>query len=121
DNKQYQEIFQILTNDSSVDFMKNANGVFLNLSDVNEATLDKVVKYLKKNSKKKVPETNDYEIDEKLFAKKDNNEKNTRPYKMSNYDKYIIRQKRITETIKTNEKEYEKKKTKKRQSRYEDS
>ena len=87
----YVAIFDILSADSSSTFQYNSNGVFLNLSVVSDHTLDLITKHLKKVIKKN-SKTESYEIDVIPNA---NSVGSDRQYKLSNYEKNIIKQNNI--------------------------
>lgn len=91
----YVAIFEILTNDDSSLFTHNSNGVFLNLSSVSDATLEKITKYLKKVNKKK---TNEIEVDVDIIPNS-NIIKNERIHKLSNYEKNILKQRNLKKVM----------------------
>lgn len=89
-NNDYVEIFKILTDDPSNSYSYNSNGVFLNLSVVNDDTLDKICKYLKSCSKKRQSQQNDTTI-----YPLESYTKHTRLHKLTNYEKNIIKQQNL--------------------------
>jgi hypothetical protein len=98
----YAAIFDILTDDNSTSYTKNSNGVFLNLSAVSDETLDRVKKYIKKVSKGK---NNEIEMDTDIIPNA-NFSKNDRAYKLSNYEKNIIKQRNLKKIL-NDDNEYE--------------
>lgn len=92
----YKKIFQILTLDNECSYTVNSNGIFLNLSVVSDDTLDKINRYLAKVDARRRREIKlDVDaIPAQLAAIKG---KKTRAYKLSNYEKSILRQKNLNE------------------------
>ncbi|XWV26234.1 hypothetical protein QJ857_gp0842 [Tupanvirus soda lake] len=101
-NEDYVAIFEILTDDAANSYTQNSNGVFLNLSAVSDGTLDKITKYLKKVNKKKV---NEIEIDTDVIPNSSAS-KNDRAYKLSNYEKNILKQRNLKKVLNDDD-EYE--------------
>lgn len=87
-SEDYNEIFEILTNDGTNSYTCNHNGVFLNLALTNDDALDKVNKYIDKVNRK---QTNQIEMDVDLFPQSMRN-KSERTHKLSNYEKNILKQ-----------------------------
>lgn len=86
-DEDYLAIFDILAEDESSSFHSNSNGVFLNLSSLKDETLENVSNYLKKIAKKNSKkEINDDIIPVTATATVD------RQYKLSNFEKNIIKQ-----------------------------
>lgn len=94
-NEDYGAIFEILMDDPSNKYTQNSNGVFLNLSVVSDKTLEKISKYLKKVSKKNSNES-EIEVDD---IPSTNVNKNDRAYKLSNYEKNIIKQRNLKKVL----------------------
>lgn len=94
-DEDYVAIFEILTNDSSNTYSQNSNGIFLNLSVVSDNTLDKISKYLKKINKKRF---NEIETDVDVIPN-GNIYKNERAYKLSNYEKNILKQRNLKKVL----------------------
>lgn len=101
-DEDYVAIFEILTSDRYVVYTPNSNGVFLNLSTVSDQTLDDIVKYLKKVNKKKSKQI-DMEID---IIPTVPATKNNRTYKLSNYEKNILKQRNFKKVL-NNESDYQ--------------
>lgn len=95
-DKDYVAIFEILTDDPSNTYSQNSNGVFLNLSIVNDKTLDKICKYIKKVNRNK-PEPIKNEID--LFPIDNGSKHVIRTHKLSNYEKNIIKQRNLKKIL----------------------
>jgi hypothetical protein len=95
DDDMYTQIFDILIKNSKDLCTKNNNGIFLNLSMVDDKTLDKVYNHLNKISKKK---TQQIELDIDIIPSS-TNEINERTYKLSNYEKNIIRQRNLKKVL----------------------
>jgi hypothetical protein len=89
----YNAIFEILTDDPQCNYTQNANGVFLNLSNISDATLDKVVRYLERVHKKHKPET----FDNPKFLHHLVQEERT--YRLRNYEKNLLKQRRIKKIL----------------------
>ena len=101
-DEDYIAIFEILTDDISNSYTENTNGVFLNLSSVSDATLDKINKYLIKINKKK---SNEIEVDIDVIPN-NNALRNERMHKLSNYEKNILKQRNIKKVL-NDENDYE--------------
>lgn len=109
-NEDYLAIFEILTDDTSNSYTQNSNGIFLNLSSTSDKTLKKVKTYIKKiNLEKK----NNPEADTD-FHLIDQPTSNDRAYKLSNYEKNILKQMNIKKATEENSQ----KKTKSKKSRH---
>lgn len=107
DPSNYTKIFYILMEDESNTYTSNSNGVFLNLSLVSDETLDKVKRYLAKldriNKKKsKIIELDENSLPDGIGCKTDD-----RIYRLSNYEKNIIKQKNLSKTSNDDDVEYE--------------
>jgi hypothetical protein len=98
----YVAIFEILMEDDSNTYTQNSNGVFLNLSTVSDKTLEKINKYLKKINKKREQEI---EVDVYVIPT-DNGTKTDRTYKLSNYEKNILKQRNLKKVL-NDDSEYE--------------
>ena len=94
-DKDYVAIFEILTDDEADLCTQNSNGVFLNLSIVSDATLDKIKKYLKKVNIKRISQI---EVDIDIIPNA-NNVKIDRTYKLSNYEKNILKQRNLKKVL----------------------
>ncbi|AGC01978.1 hypothetical protein H012_gp482 [Acanthamoeba polyphaga moumouvirus] len=94
-DKDYVAIFKILMNDSANSYTQNSNGVFLNLSLVSDDTLDQISKYLKKINKTKKKYI---DLDVDVIPNYDIS-KNERVYKLSNYEKNIIKQRNLKKVL----------------------
>jgi len=101
-NEDYVAIFEILTDDSANSYTQNSNGVFLNLSAVSDNTLEKITKYLRKINKNKV---NEIEVNTDVIPN-GNTSKSDRAYKLSNYEKNILKQRNLKKVL-NEEDEYE--------------
>lgn len=100
-DEDYVAIFEILTDDPANSYTQNSNGVFLNLSIVSDHTLDKISKYLKKVTKKKF---NEIDIDVDVIPNA-NVTKSEKTYKLTNYEKNIIKQRNLKKVL-NDENEY---------------
>ncbi|AVL94829.1 hypothetical protein ma443 [Moumouvirus australiensis] len=94
-DKDYVAIFKILMNDNANSYTQNSNGVFLNLSQVSDDTLDQISKYLKKINKTKKKHI---DLDVDIIPNYDIS-KNERVYKLSNYEKNIIKQRNLKKVL----------------------
>lgn len=101
-DKDYVAIFEILTSDNENTYTLNSNGVFLNLSSVRDDTLDKITKYLKKINKKQI---NEIEVDVDMVPSTSNT-KCDKVYKLSNYEKNILKQRSLKKIL-NNEHDYQ--------------
>ncbi|AEQ32737.1 hypothetical protein [Acanthamoeba polyphaga mimivirus] len=101
-DKDYVAIFKILMNDDANSYTQNSNGVFLNLSLVSDNTLDDISKYLRKINKIKKKHI---EVDVDIVPNYDMS-KNDRVYKLSNYEKNIIKQRNLKKVL-DDDSEYE--------------
>lgn len=93
-NEDYVKIFEILTDDEANSYTHNSNGVFLNLSEVSDKTLDRIHKYMKKVNKKR-KELSDEEIDYIPYS----DFKEEKTYKLSNYEKNILKQRSLKKVL----------------------
>lgn len=87
----YREIFDILMKDPSSFCTENSNGTFLNLSAVTDRTLKRVEKYLRHVSMNR---NNEIDVDNNILPTSENYQ-SERSYKLSNYEKNILKQRRI--------------------------
>lgn len=94
-DEDYVAIFEILTNNNSNSYTINSNGVFLNLSAVNDNTLDEISKYLNKINKKRI---DNIEVDIDIIPNT-NASKINRAYKLSNYEKNILKQRNLKKVL----------------------
>lgn len=101
-DEDYVAIFEILMDDSQSTYTQNSNGVFLNLSSVKDETLDKISKYLEKINKKRGDQI---EMDVDVIPNS-NSFKNDRTYKLSNFEKNILKQRNLKKVL-NNDGEYE--------------
>lgn len=101
-DQDYTAIFEILTSDDNILYSHNSNGIFLNLSNASDKTLEKIQKYLKKaNTKRGAEESTETEIIPNVYPNK-----NERVYKLSNYEKNILKQRNLKKVL-NEENEYE--------------
>ena len=101
-HEDYAAIFEILMGDKTNSYMQNSNGVFLNLSLVSDSTLGNIKRYLSK-IKKLTPIGNEIDID---VIPNTGSSKNNRQYKLSNYEKNIIKQRNLKKVLNEDD-EYE--------------
>lgn len=101
-DEDYVAIFEILTDDTANSYTQNSNGIFLNLSAVSDTTLERINKYLKKINKKRVDQI---EVDVDVIPG-GNISKADRTYKLSNYEKNILKQRNLKKVL-NDENEYE--------------
>ena len=101
-DEDYVAIFEILMQDNSNSYTQNSNGVFLNLSAVSDKTLIRISKYLKKVNKKREQEI---VVDVDVIPSS-NISKVDRTYKLSNYEKNIIKQRNLKKVL-NEDNEYE--------------
>lgn len=88
-------IFDILSDDPVNSYTINSNGVFLNLSKTSDETLDKVKKYLKKINRKQSDQIDtDNDVIPNVMA-----QKSDRTYKLSNYEKNILKQRNLKKVL----------------------
>jgi CRISPR/Cas system CMR subunit Cmr4 (Cas7 group RAMP superfamily) len=92
--KDYEKIFEILTADDSNSYTHNSNGVFLNLSSVSDKTLNRVYRYLKKINKRT---SSTEEVDDFNIIPSEN--ENEKAYKLSNYEKNILKQRNLKKAL----------------------
>jgi hypothetical protein len=95
--KHYKKIFKILMSDPSISYSKSADNVYLDLAIINDATLDKVSKFL---NTRELNIDYEYQVPSGL----PDNVKNA--YKRSNFDNNIIKQQNIKK-IMNNSDDYE--------------
>jgi hypothetical protein len=105
-DKDYVKIFEILTNDDSNSYTHNSNGVFLNLSVVSDSTLDEISKYLRKIDKQNKKKATEIEVDIDVIPTNNNSRNDSRAYKLSNYEKNILKQRNLKKVL-NEENEYE--------------
>jgi hypothetical protein len=89
DSNDYIAIFKILMKDDNNKYTENCNGVFLNLSTVHDTTLDKIVSYLDSIQHDSI--SDDHEIN---MMPTSTSVHHQRTYKLSNYEKSLINQKK---------------------------
>ena len=82
---EYNEIFSMIKNDEC-DYSSNINGVFINLSNINEKTIDKIFNFLKftKQKKKELKEKEFYIEDFKKNIKHEDIKINKTQFNISN-------------------------------------
>lgn len=102
-NDDYVTIFEILTDDPANSYMTNSNGVFLNLSAVSDSTLDRISKFLVKISKRK---TSNIEVDVDVIPVT-SSVKSNRTYKLSNYERNILKQQNLKKIMNDDNRDYE--------------
>jgi len=95
----YIAIFDILTNDPANIYTRNSNATFVNLSVLNDTTLDKISKYLKKINDNKLSEIN---VDTDIIPITSTTQCADRTYKLSNYEQNIIKQRNLKKMMNTN-------------------
>ena len=101
-DQDYVSIFEILTSDDNILYTPNSNGVFLNLSSASDKTLDQINKYLKKVIRKRAIDVEtETEIIPNAYTSK-----NDRVYKLSNYEKNILKQRNLKKVL-NQENDYE--------------
>lgn len=101
-NEDYVAIFEILTSDPVSYYSTNSTGVFLNLSTTSDETLNKVNKYIQKVTRKRKTEVKtDYDI-----IPNSDYSNNDRTYKLSNYEKNILKQRNLKKIL-NEDNEYE--------------
>ena len=98
----YVAIFEILMSDDPDCYNQNGNGVFLNVSVLSDKTLSKIKKYLDKIKKSNAVES-ETDID---IIPNTGSLKNDRQYKLSNYEKNIIKQRNLKKVL-NEDNEYE--------------
>lgn len=101
-DEDYVAIFEILMDDDANSYTQNSNGIFLNLSVVSDETLNRILKYLKKVNKSKA---NSIELDVDIIPMSGSS-KSERTYKLSNYEKNILKQRNLKKVLE-DENEYE--------------
>lgn len=102
-NEDYGAIFEILMDDTEKSYTQNSNGVFLNLSVVSDETLFKIKKYIKKLNKNKA---DNVEIDTDMIPNS-NILDDDRTYKLTNYEKNIIKQRNLKKVLNGDDDDYE--------------
>lgn len=100
-DKDYKKIFNILMNDKSNTYSQNSNGVFLNLSVIEDGTLRKITKYIYNLNKNKITE-----IETEIDILQGDDILNERTYKLSNYEKNILKQRNLKKVL-NDEKDYQ--------------
>lgn len=91
----YIAIFEILMDDKANSYTQNSKGVFLNLSSVSNRTMRKIDRYLKKINKEK---TNEIDLDVNVIPDQKITKSN-RTYKLSNYEKNILKQRKLKKVL----------------------
>ena len=94
-DEDYRAIFEILMDDSANSYTQNSNGVFLNFSAISDETLARIKKHLKKVNKSR---DNEIEVDIDVIPN-GNTFKNDRAYKLSNYEKNILKQRNLKKVL----------------------
>lgn len=94
-DEDYVAIFKILTTDDASSYTQNSNGVFLNLSSLSDPTLDRVSKYLRKINRIR---SSKVEVDVDIIPNGDISN-NDRAYKLSNYEKNILKQRNLKKVL----------------------
>ena len=94
-NDDYVAIFGIITDDETTTHTKNSNGVYFNLTTMKDSTLDKINAYLNKVNKRQLS-TFELEIDSIPCL---GSEKKTRTYKLSNYERNILKQRNLKKVL----------------------
>ena len=94
-DEDYNAIFEILMGDPEISYTPNSNGLFLNFTSANDKTLDKISKYLRKVNKK---QQNEIEVDVDVIPNT-HNTKSDRTYKLSNYEKNILKQRNLKKVL----------------------
>ncbi|BCS83177.1 hypothetical protein QLL95_gp0946 [Cotonvirus japonicus] len=97
-DEDYVEIFKILMRDEANSYTHNSNGVFLNLSLVSDKTLNQINKYINKLNNNN---NNHIEIDTDVIPNF-GSAKNERTYRLSNYEKNIIKQRNLKKDLECN-------------------
>ena len=95
-DQDYVAIFEILTSDDNILYTPNSNGVFLNLSAVGDTTLSQIRRYLRKAIRKNKQQEAEQDIDIIPNCMTPNND---RAYKLSNYEKNIIKQRNLKKVM----------------------
>lgn len=92
-DEDYVVIFNILMGDDNNTYSSNSNGVYLNLSNICDSTLDKINKYLNKvnkiNKKNIINNNRIYKKNNDVVYEDDDLISNK--YKLSNYEKNILK------------------------------
>ena len=95
-NEHYDNaIFEILNDDEADSCTINSNGAFLNMSSISDRTLDHINKYLAKISRQKAKET---DIETSIMSYTTDT-KSERTYKLSNYEKNILKQRNLKKVL----------------------
>lgn len=102
-HEDYIAIFEILMQDASNSYTINNNGVFLNLATVSDNTLTKIKKCLRNINRVK---NNEIEIDVDVIPI-NSVQKTSRAYKLSNYEKNIIKQRDLKKILNEDDDNYE--------------
>ena len=103
-DEDYVAIFEILTDTTNNSFSQNSNGLFLDMSSVGDGTLDRIVKYLNKVNKK-ISGANQIDVDVDVIPNQYIS-KSDRAYKLSNYEKNILKQRNLKKVL-NDDNEYE--------------
>jgi len=91
DEEDYNNIFDILNEDSSNVWTSNSGGVFIDLSIVHDTTLDKIDSYLDRLDRKR---RKHIEVDTDVLPLS-SGPASDRTYRLSNYEQNIIKQRKI--------------------------
>ena len=84
----YEAIFEILICDANITYNNNSNGVYMNLTSLDDKTLDNINSYIRKINKRKV---NTIEVDIDVVPNK-SCAKAERTHKLSNFEQNLIKQ-----------------------------
>ena len=107
DSKHYTKIFCIFMEDEYNSYTHNSNGVFLNLSVVSDDTMYKIEKYLTKLEKENKKKSKTIELDEDVIPCNLGCASDDRVYRLSNYEKNILKHKNMNKNLGEDETEYE--------------
>lgn len=102
-NDHYLAIFTIISSNKNTVFTQNSNGVFLDLTNLTDKTLTRINRYLNKINHDKLQEIHT-DNDRIPCLSNDESEKT---YKLSNYEKNIIKQRNFKKNESNNYKEIE--------------
>ena len=94
----YLAIFEILLEDSHNSYTQNSNGVFLNIANISDKTVARIVRYLDKisNTSVNIDSPDIDQLSRQMTLRTD------RTYKLSNYEKNIIKQQNIKKILNSN-------------------
>jgi len=94
--EEYNAVFDILNDDPNNSYSCNDNGLFLDMAALADVTLTKISKYLLILNKNKKDQIQDVQAD---FISDISSEPITRTYKLSNYEKNIIKQRNLKKIL----------------------